>query len=149
MRHFLLLTLATCLWQWLAKTQGMSTRVGKLFQSFLLYIRVWKCLTDCKEFPKSKRCLEENWQITSTWALKAELWTVAEPVLFGSLLTCNETWGLPNVYVALVPQSDLTRKNVGQAEIAVLIDPSFDFITYWPCRQLQREGTLENCSSHF
>lgn len=55
---------------------------------------------------------------------------MAEPVLFGSVLTCNKTWGLPNVYVALVPRSDSTRKNVGRAEIAILIDPRFDFITY-------------------
>lgn len=31
--------------------------------------------------------------------------------------------------MSLVSQSDLTRKNVGQAEIAILIDLSFDFIT--------------------
>ena len=74
--------------------------------------------------------MEENGQIASIQALKAELWSVAEPVLFGSLLTCNKTWGLPNVYVALVPRPDSTRKNVGQAEIAVLIDPGFDFVAY-------------------
>lgn len=41
---------------------------------------------------------------------KAELWSKAEPGLLGSVLTCGKTWGLPNVWVALVPQCDLPGK---------------------------------------